>query len=71
MSIDTNQIEKRLTALEIEMAQLKQQGATTNLPWWEKVVGVFENDEDFDNAMRLGREYRESLRPQTNEESEN
>ncbi len=65
MEIDANKIEKRLTALETEVAQLKNQ--RQNLTWWEKIVGVFENDEDFDNAMRLGREYRESLRPETNE----
>lgn len=63
MSSNTKQIEKRLSDLENEVAQIKQQGANGNLPWWEKIVGVFEDDEDFDNAMRLGREYRESLRP--------
>ena len=63
MEIDANKIEKRLTALETQVAQLESQGQNKNLPWWEKIVGVFENDEDFDNAMQLGREYRESLRP--------
>jgi hypothetical protein len=61
MEIDAKKIERRLTALETEVAELKSQ--KQNLPWWEKIVGVFENDEDFDNAMKLGREYRESLRP--------
>jgi hypothetical protein len=26
-------------------------------------MGAFDNDPDFEEAMRLGREYRESLRP--------
>lgn len=63
MKIDVKKIENRLTILESEVAELKIQ--KQNLPWWEKIVGVFENDEDFDNAMKLGREYRESLRPAT------
>lgn len=32
-------------------------------PWWGHVVGAFADDPDFEEAMRLGREYRESLRP--------
>ena len=30
---------------------------------WEKVFGSFANSEGFEEAVRLGREYRESLRP--------
>ncbi len=63
MKIDANKIEKRLSALETEVAELKNNGQNRSLPWWEKIVGVFENDEDFDKAMQFGREYRESLRP--------
>lgn len=30
--------------------------------WWQTVLGKFANDDDFEEAMRLGREYRESQR---------
>ena len=31
----------------------------------EKIEGIFANDPAFEEAMRLGREYRESLRPKS------
>jgi hypothetical protein len=65
------QFEERLAALESEVALLKSRlgedvrpnGATDDLPWWEKIAGRFANDPDYDRAMELGRAYRESLRP--------
>ena len=35
--------------------------------WWKRIVGVYRNDPEFAEAERLGREYRESLRPQESE----
>jgi hypothetical protein len=35
--------------------------------WWERIVGIFEDDPEFEEAMRLGREYRDSLRPHDDE----
>jgi len=29
-------------------------------PWWLKVAGSFENDPSFDQAVRLGQEWRKS-----------
>jgi hypothetical protein len=29
-------------------------------PWWEKIAGSFADDPDFDEAERLGREWRKS-----------
>jgi hypothetical protein len=34
-------------------------------PWWEEILGSFANDPVYDEAMQLGRQYRESLRPHT------
>ncbi len=66
-------VEERLATVEQELARLKQQLATdkpqTATPWWKKIVGVYKNDPEFDAAERLGREYREALRPQEDEES--
>ena len=32
------------------------------LPWWEKIAGTFAENPAYDEAMKLGREYRESER---------
>ena len=60
------EIELRVTRLEAEMAQLKKQLEQTAPPtgdWLDSIYGAFANDPHFEEAMRLGREYRESLRP--------
>ena len=66
-------MEERLTAVEREVAQLKQQAQNTAppapLPWWEKIAGTFAQSEHYDEAMRLGREYREAQRPTDDEET--
>ncbi len=57
------EIEARLANLETEVSRLKAQ--IQNLeptPWWESILGTFADDPAYDEAMRLGREYRESLR---------
>ena len=67
----TATLEERVTALEQELAQLKQQlqaETLTVIPWWEQIFGTFANSENYDEAIRLGREYRESLRPKDDEE---
>ncbi len=59
-------IEKRVAALEAEVERLKQERekkAPSVTPWWEKIIGTFANDPLYDEAMRLGREYREAQRP--------
>src|SRR5882724_7129428 len=59
-------IEARVAALETQVKelQLKLASATTDSqPWWQEIYGSFANDPMYEEAMRLGREYRESLRP--------
>ena len=57
-------MEKRMAALEQEIAQLKiQLAGSAERPWWERISGTFANDPAYKEASRLGREYRESLRP--------
>jgi hypothetical protein len=61
----TQQLEARLATLEQEMAQMKQMLAPAGQslalqPWWEKIAGSFADDPDFDEAERLGREWRKS-----------
>ena len=59
-------MEQRMTALEEEVARLKAQFAgksASEKPWWEKIWGTFADDPAYLEAMRFGREYRESTRP--------
>lgn len=57
-------LEKRVASLESELAQLKKSLEPQKAkPWWEQIAGKFANDPVYDEAVRLGREYRESLRP--------
>ena len=57
-------MKQRLDELEQQVAELTKR-LPPEEPGWKKVVGIFgpEDTEAFDEAMRLGREYRESLRP--------
>lgn len=63
----TTSVEERLSTLETEVTQLKNRLETdprpSTLPWWEKIFGTFAGSEEYNEAMRLGREYRQSLRP--------
>jgi hypothetical protein len=63
-------IAARLSALERELAQIKRllrSKSASAEPWWERIAGVFEDDPAFEQAMKLGRQYRESLRPRGGE----
>jgi hypothetical protein len=67
----TRSLEERVAALEAEVAELKQSVVGTRetpKPWWEKIWGTFKDDPEYEEAMRLGREYRESLRPKSIDE---
>lgn len=60
------ELEARVAALEAEVTRLKQQlegSPESKKHWVDEVYGTFANDPDFLEAMRLGQEYRESLRP--------
>ncbi len=57
-------LEKRVAAMEQEIALLKAHIATSpKKPWWEEISGTFANDPAYKEASRLGKQYRESLRP--------
>lgn len=59
----------RLSDVEAKLEQLTQkvesQQKEVTLPWWHKISGTFANDPAHAEAMKLGRQYRESLRPKT------
>ena len=61
-----SEIERRLVELESEVARLKGGGGKTETGQtggWQQIVGTFAGDPAHEEAMRLGRKYRESLRP--------
>ena len=49
------QIEKRLAALEAEVASLKSAKKPQN-PWWDKIAGVFADNPRFERVMQSARE---------------
>lgn len=71
---DTNiKLESRVAILEAKVTQLQDKLETVapgTKPWWEYVVGAFADDPAFEEAMRLGREYRESLHPKPTKKPE-
>ena len=58
-------LEKRVAALEEELAILRRkvESTDTTTPWWERIVGTFDKDPVYQKAMKLGKEYRESQKP--------
>ncbi len=59
-------LEKRLRAVEEAVQRLQRQlegPADPRRPWWREEAGRFKDDPVFDEIVRLGRKYRQSLRP--------
>jgi hypothetical protein len=59
------QLDVRVATLETELAQMKNLLANfiqpeTPAPWWQQVAGSLENDPDFDEAVRIGQEWRKT-----------
>ena len=65
MASSRSELEQRVADLEAEVSNLKRKVDTLDAvqPWWEQIVGTFEDDPIYDEAMKRGRQYRESLRP--------
>jgi hypothetical protein len=60
----SQQIEERIFSIEKELAQVKQalaESQSKKLSWLD-VVDSFENDPNFDEAVRLGQEWRKSAK---------
>jgi hypothetical protein len=65
---ETARLEQRVKALEAEVAELKKtlQGQGRPDPtWWKGMIGAFADDPNFEEAMRLGKKWRDSFRPRT------
>lgn len=59
------ELEKRVAVLEKELTRLKNRVETVGAekPWWERITGTFEKDPVYEQAMKLGRKYRQALDP--------
>lgn len=59
------EMQKRLEALELQVSRLTRRRERSDRPWWRELRGAWAGDPIFEEAMELGRQYRESLRPKT------
>jgi hypothetical protein len=67
-------LKDRVAALEAEVARLKvrlEGKERAGLPWWEKIAGTFANDPMHEEALRYGRQWRESFRPKPSKRTKN
>jgi hypothetical protein len=62
--LEQQTVEERLTALEKELAALKQQVTVPHehRSWIEQIAGTFQDDPDFAESVRLGQEFRKAAR---------
>jgi len=63
-------LEERVRELEKQMASVLNERPQENtaIPWWDSMFGMFADSEDFEEAVRAGREYREAQRPKEQSE---
>jgi len=67
--MSTMTLEERVAILEQELLALKRQlPKPAGVPWWEQISGAFADTPAFDEAVELGRQYRESQRLQEGEQ---
>lgn len=59
-------IESRLEKLEREVARLKAKVDHDKSNWVHEIAGTFDNDSDFDEIVRIGKELRDAEKPEDN-----
>ena len=59
------QLEKRVERLEKLLQDQSFPVPPRNAKWWLDHAGAFANDSGYDQIVRLGRQYRQSLRPKS------
>lgn len=62
-------LEERVSELEAQMQEVRAKEKTSDhVAGWERIIGSFSQSEGFEEAVRLGREYREAQQPKDDEE---
>jgi hypothetical protein len=66
-------LEQRVAALEQQIAYLQRDelGVATSRAWLGDLYGRFAADPVFEQAMKLGKKYRKSLRPRATKAKSN
>ena len=61
-------LEERMTVLEAKMEQLQKakepDKSDEETSWWKKIVGIYADCPEFEEAVKFGREWHESEDPQ-------
>ncbi len=64
-------LEERVAALETRLEQIAHRQEPDTSPdaprGWQRIVGIFQDDPDFEEAVRYGREWRASEDDAANE----
>lgn len=63
MSLSQEQLEERVIFLEEQMDQVKKIlsiNTKKSVPWWEEITDTFLDNVAFEEAMELGKQYRQS-----------
>ena len=74
--MSNNEMETRISVLEKELDILKskfekiEKNEKPKVAWWEERAGMFADDPIYDEAMRLGREYRLAQREDYDKDEE-
>lgn len=60
-------LEERVAAVETKLEELEKakeaDKSDEEIPWWKKIVGIHADTPGFDEAVRLGKEWREAQGP--------
>lgn len=75
--MSTQTLEERMTAVETKLEQLQrekeqkqEQDKEAEEPHgWKRIVGIFADNPEFEEAVRAGKEWRDSFRPSDYEEA--
>ena len=63
MSLSQQQLEEKVISLEKEINQVKKIlsiNVKKSVPWWEEIAGTFADNLAFEEAVKLGNQYRQS-----------
>ena len=62
--MSTQTLEERLTVVETKLEELQQAKVSDksdeDVPWWKRIIGIYANSPEFEEAVKFGREWRES-----------